>query len=193
VFLRALVAGDLPSPVLSRHGGADPRTIGWNVETDGSTYFELKFAPTPRVINTVRRFVVEFFEEVLGKGDECSRVALATHELLENAIRHAPRGDTGLRVTVSELRDGCLVTICTRNVAEPDQVRRVRQILSDLGGTRAISAYNRMMNETAERPQGSGLGLARTRVEAEMELVCDEEEGALQVRAQSFVALRPGQ
>ena len=44
-----------------------------------------------------------------------------------------------------------------------------------------------MMNESAMTPVGSGLGLARTRVEAEMDLICDVEDGQLQVSAQARV------
>jgi hypothetical protein len=161
------------------------------VDSDGSSYFELRFAPTPRVINTVRRFVQEFLENVLGPGDDCARVALATHELLENAVRHATDGDTCLRVTADPAADSWLVTILTRNVALPEQVARVRQILAHLSGTRAADAYAKMMNESAMTPIGSGLGLARTRVEAEMDLLCEVEGGELHVRAQTFVPVQP--
>ena len=158
------------------------------VDTDRSSYFELSFAPTPRVINAARRFVHEFFENVLGGGDECARVALATHELLENSVRHAPSGDACVRVSVSQLAVGSLVTIRTRNEASPEQIRRVRQILADLSGGNAAEAYRRMMDESAMTPIGSGLGLARTRVEAEMDLLCDVEDGMLHIRAQARVA-----
>lgn len=161
------------------------------MDSDGSSYFELRFAPTPRVINTVRRFVQEFFENVLGGGDDCARVALATHELLENSVRHAPSGDISLRVTVYALAQSSLVTILTRNVAAPDQVMKVREILAQLSGSRAAETYANMMNESSMTPIGSGLGLARTRVEAEMDLLCDEEGGQLHVRAQTFVHAVP--
>lgn len=56
---------------------------------------ELTFAPSLELIPVVRRFVSAFYEELLSHADAASRLALATHELLENTVkrRHARRQD----------------------------------------------------------------------------------------------------
>ena len=49
---------------------------------------------------TVRRFVGEFYERVLGDADITSRLVVATHELLENAVRYSVDGQSGIRLGV---------------------------------------------------------------------------------------------
>ncbi len=50
-------------------------------------YIELRFSPSPELIPVVRRFVSAFYERLLSQADAASRLALATHELLENTCK----------------------------------------------------------------------------------------------------------
>jgi two-component sensor histidine kinase len=69
----------------------------------GDSYlFELEFTPNIRLVPIVRRFVSDFYGEVFADGEIISRLALATHELMENAVRHNSGGEARLTV---ELRD----------------------------------------------------------------------------------------
>jgi anti-sigma regulatory factor (Ser/Thr protein kinase) len=62
--------------------------------------FELNFRPNVALVSVVRRFVTEFYQRFLSDADGTSRVALATHELLENAVRYSKDGETTIRIEV---------------------------------------------------------------------------------------------
>ena len=49
-------------------------------------YFHLVFRPNIKLVSTVRRFTGEFYRRVLVDQELASRLALATHEMLENAM-----------------------------------------------------------------------------------------------------------
>ena len=80
-------------------------------------YVELNFSPNVRLVGTVRRFVSEFYAQVIGDGEIISRLAVATHELLENAVRYSMDGNTTARVSVKNQPGAFLVTIDTKNRA----------------------------------------------------------------------------
>jgi hypothetical protein len=46
-------------------------------------HFELVFRPSEAPVSVVERFMMDFFDEIVANRDATSRVALATHELLE--------------------------------------------------------------------------------------------------------------
>ena len=55
---------------------------------DTRPYFHLVFRPNIKLVSTVRRFTGEFYRRVLVDQDLASRLALATHEMLENAVTY---------------------------------------------------------------------------------------------------------
>ena len=50
--------------------------------------FDMSFAPTTRIVSVVRRFVLSLYERILADNVMSSQLALATHELLENAVKY---------------------------------------------------------------------------------------------------------
>jgi hypothetical protein len=94
-------------------------------------------------------------------------VALATHELLENAVAYAVDGETGVRIEVVE----DLLVIKTWNRATPDRVETLRAAIDQMNQEKdADKYYQTMLEKTAYRTDGSGLGLARIRAEADMRI-----------------------
>jgi len=152
------------------------------------THFAMTFAPSADLITPVRRFVLQFFEHVLGAGAECSRVALATHELLENAVRFSSGGETSMRVAIAPLGSDCLVTIRTRNDASSSDVRRLLERVGELSRGDAHAFYTAAMHRSVAGD--GGLGLARIRAEADMDLICDVEGNEVGVRAQARVNVK---
>ena len=136
----------------------------------------------------MRRFVLQFFEHMLGSGEECSRVAFATQELLENAVQFCSGEEVSLRVAIDPLGSHGLITIRTRNFSTAEHADRLCQRVAWLSGSDALTRYTTAMNEAIDGK--AGLGLARIRAEADMVLVCEVERGEVDVRAQARVALR---
>lgn len=128
-------------------------------------YFHVSFRPNVKLISTVRKFTEEFYMRIIDDQETSMRVALATHELLENAVAYAIDGETGVRV---ELNDDEL-TVRTWNRTTPDRIAILGQMIDELNrATDPEAHYQDMMNKTAYRTDGSGLGLARIRAEADM-------------------------
>jgi two-component sensor histidine kinase len=142
-------------------------------------YLELSFEPNVELVSVIRRFVASVHQRLKVDRDLAARVALAVHEMLENAIKYATGGRTRLRVEVK--RDGELDSIAIRtwNRAVGPHRQSLTTGLDDLRRAEdPFAYYQTLMIATAKRDDGSGLGLARIRAEAEMELsyeLCDDE------------------
>jgi hypothetical protein len=131
------------------------------------SYFHVSFKPSAKLISTVRRFTETFYEEMLADREISERVALATHELLENAVAYALDGETSVRV---EVIDGHLA-VSTWNRANAEHIADLKAMLDALDKAESPdSHYQAMMEKTAYRSNGSGLGLARISAEAEMKI-----------------------
>lgn len=152
------------------------------------TYFSLHFAANPDLLNLIRTFTSGFLEPVLGGGPLSSRVSLATHELLENAVQHASGGATTLRVSVAPLGRWALVTICTRNEAAVTDIGRLKRAVEQLGVEDPGFAYAKAL----ERGD-AGIGLARIRAEAELDIECEIHGDEVEVRATARIDTEMGE
>jgi hypothetical protein len=132
-----------------------------------ASYFHISFRPSFKLISTVRRFAEQFYAQTLDDREMSERVALATHELLENAVAYAADGETSVRVEI----DAEHITVSTWNRASPERLADLRKMVETLNAAEnADDHYQAMMQRTAYRSDGSGLGLARIRAEAGMQI-----------------------
>src|SRR5678809_447749 len=99
---------------------------GGKAKIGGIAYLELQFRPDIPLVTVVRRFIARLYGRLLTDPADTSRLALATHELLENAARHAKDGETRIRIEVDLDRRPPLVTIVVRNRAEPVNIAAIR-------------------------------------------------------------------
>jgi hypothetical protein len=160
--------------------------LGMSVDKDKVAYVEVSFRPNVELISVVRRFVSDFYARMFKDADATSRVALATHELLENAVRYSRDGETRIRVEVVNDHAHSQVAIRTWNLATPDHVDAVRLLFDEMvSNTDPFHHYQTLMRRTAKVVGGSGLGLARVRAEAEMELSFEVADGILSVGAKT--------
>jgi anti-sigma regulatory factor (Ser/Thr protein kinase) len=154
--------------------------------SEEDAYFELAFSPCLSLVSIVRRFVGEFYTEVLGDAEMTSRIAVATHELLENAARYALDGQASVRIGVAARDAVAVVSITTKNRASDSHLATLRRSLDELIAAPDPNAYYlTLMRRTAKRTDGSGLGLGRIAAESDMRLSYGIEGDCITLRAQA--------
>ncbi len=147
---------------------------------DTRPYFHLVFRPNLKLVSTVRRFTGEFYRRVLVDQELASRLALATHEMLENAVTYSNDDETAIRIEV----EGDLLSVRTWNRATPDRIAALRTNIDRVMAAPDPDAYyQQQMLVAAKRNDGSGLGLARIRNEAEMQLSYEIDNDKACIRA----------
>lgn len=104
--------------------------MGARAGTSAAPSFELTFRPSIDLIAIVRRFVADFYLKVTSDDDAASRLALATHELLENAAKYSTDGAADLEVRVDPREGTVHVRMC--NLAAPAQVERLRVCFEEI-------------------------------------------------------------
>src|SRR6476659_8158273 len=93
-------------------------------------FVDLSFSPNIGLVSMVRQFASDFYTEQLGPGDAVSRIALATHEILENAVKYSLDGMTRVRI---EYRPGApgTVQIRTWNRPRPEHLEVLRKNMNE--------------------------------------------------------------
>jgi hypothetical protein len=153
-------------------------------------FCELSFPNRPELVSIVRRFVGDFYERTLQSPEATSRLALATHELLENAVKYARDGRAKVRIDVTEVGQQVRVRVRTRNRAKPEDAEHIRQAIQEMSAGDANLYYMNLMRKNASRRDGSGLGLARIHAEADMAMsVTCSKNGTVTISAETEVAL----
>jgi hypothetical protein len=155
--------------------------------TDEDAYFELSFSPNVQLVSTVRRFVAEFYAQSLGDEEITSRLEVATHELLENAVRYSADGNTAIRIGIvrhPQLR----VRIDTSNRAELACIVTMRHTLDEVIAAPDPDAhYQVLMRRSMKRVDGSGLGFGRVRSESDMILSYEVDRDVVRIRAEALL------
>ena len=145
--------------------------------------FELLFRPSVHLIHVVRCFVADFYAKVVVEPDTVQRLALATHELLENAHKYSNDGDVALFVECN--MESRAVSLRTKNRASATQIVMVEQAFAAMSRAQdAASFYLEAMRKTVSRTDSSaGLGLARIWAESEMVLRLTVEGDRVEIDA----------
>jgi hypothetical protein len=143
-----------------------------NAHMNGAA-IRLDFRPHVDLITSARKFVSDFYQRVLADPDAVSRVALATHELLENVIKYSSDGHSHLEIELAESPSGDILRIRASNRTTPERARELCALVAELEeAPDPFALYLEMMRRTAKREEGSGLGLIRIRAETEMNVRC---------------------
>jgi hypothetical protein len=148
--------------------------------------FELRFQPTVALVSTVRRFVTDFYREQFLDSDVSHKLAMATHEMLENTVHYSVDRRSELIISLHQ-RDGqYIVTIRTKNRATNERLDKVRNALDEVvGASNPEELYNQLVRRAAKRRDGgSGLGLGRIRAEADLALSYSIEGDTIVVTAE---------
>jgi two-component sensor histidine kinase len=139
----------------------------------------------------VREFLMESCKGLLDR-DDSDRVAMASHELMENVLKYSDGAMSSFELTLSRRADAGHVFIRTRNGATSERRRDAETRIGSIG--RAVdpaTVYDELVATSPAR-SGSGLGLARIRAEADMTVRCVSDDLALTIIAEGRVSLRSG-
>lgn len=145
--------------------------------------FRLHCPKDVRVVSTVRRFATELCRHYLHDAETASRVGVATHELLENAVKYAGADEALLDFSVTPGGADALVDVRTTNRASDENITRVERLVDLLERAELRHSYRSMLEASVTEPQRFGLGLPRVVAEAEMNLSCEAGTDDIEVGA----------
>ncbi len=157
---------------------------------DGSVIpasLSIRFTPCTQLIVIVRRFVQSFYERVLHNSELASLLALATHELLENAVKYGTTDDALLAISVlASVDSGVHVDLAIRNTALASHIAEAERVIADLSECDDTFAfYQERIKIASERKSGSGLGLVRIAAETGMTLESALIDDEFEIRARA--------
>jgi anti-sigma regulatory factor (Ser/Thr protein kinase) len=153
-----------------------------------SNVVDLTLVPNVELISSIRLFVTRFYQPSLS-ADAVSRVALATHELLENAMRYGNLPPTEVRLRIEIMADSTVV-LQTWNQTDESHRQTVEGLFDEMNSAPdPLLHYCLLMKRNAKRA-GSGLGLARIRAEGEMDLSYELVNSEIRIEARTPVELR---
>jgi hypothetical protein len=150
--------------------------------------FEMTFRPSVELVSTVRRFVCDFYGSALHDADATWRVALATHELLENAVKYSTDGVTSLSISLDPGEAASVISIRLANRANAENIATLTAIFEEMRTfCDPFDHYQAVIAKSAKRKEGSGLGLVRVRAEGEMTMSHTIEDDQVTILAQTQV------
>ncbi len=138
----------------------------------GRMLVRLQFFPSERVVAGVARLVADSCRAVFDDVETTSRFYLATYELVENLVKYSSGTSACVELEL-EGQDAAvsMLTIRARNRGTPERLNAVRERLTALRSAEdPVVYYDHLIAESAPRSGTSGLGLARLRAEAELDL-----------------------
>lgn len=135
---------------------------------------DVSFATTPPegMVTTLCQSVSESCQPLLADGDAAARLRLTAHELLENIVKYSANGGCEFHLRLLLVADGTLrASVETRNVPAAGRRADAEQRLAALYAARdPLEHYDAIIADSALKPAGSGLGLARIHAETEYRL-----------------------
>ncbi len=154
-------------------------------------FVSLTFTPDEHLVTAVSRLVSDFCRTLMASMDTAWRFYMAAQELAENITKYSTSGDVTLQVELEEVDGAHVMRVFARNQAAPEQLAAVSKRLAEIKeSTNPTALYDRIAREIAPHGDISGLGLARIRAEAGLDLDYQIEGNELTISVQAPVQLR---
>jgi hypothetical protein len=136
--------------------------------------------PSWNAVDDIRHFVESFCAAACPEAAREGQLALATHELVQNAIANAATADIEVKLELD--RATGKVRVSVSNDAHADQIAVLRQRLDQARAhANPLQGYLAAMKE--EPHSRGGIGLARIRFEAALELDLEVLGGRITMHA----------
>jgi hypothetical protein len=152
-----------------------------------ATELGLEIAFSPRwwsFISSTRIFVESFCGHSIGEGAFSDRVALATYELLENAVKYSVSPDSAVRCAVSVVNERVRVQV--HNTADLAHIPILEAEMATVQEGDPLDVYIQKMQRSVTQEQ-SQLGLARIRYESGAGLSMHVEGRLVTIEAQFVI------
>jgi len=135
-------------------------------------YIEIRFGPRWKYISPARVFIQNFIAIALSDQAKADAIAMATSELLENAVKYGASEDT--HCIVQAYPDTGVIQASVTNQATEKSAGEVRALYDKIMAGDPLEAYITQMREAATRTDGkSQLGLVRIRYETGADIQLD--------------------
>jgi anti-sigma regulatory factor (Ser/Thr protein kinase) len=145
----------------------------------------LRMSPSWMFVDDLRRFVESFCAASCPGVDREEQLALAAHELVQNAIAYASAPGVELKLQLD--RETGRVRVSVTNAADPEHTELLRARLAEISGEAdPLAAYLTAMRKAPD--ERGGLGLPRVRYEAALELRIEAAGGRVTVHAEGPLA-----
>jgi len=152
-------------------------------------HVEVGFSPTIALISVVRAFVSDFYARVLSS-DVREMVSMATHELLENAVKYGDAVRAAPQIHFAMSANSKLIEITVVNGStKSEQIEELERHVHEITGAQdRAAAYFGRLRELASHPDQSGkLGIYRIVFEGEFDLDVAFADQVVTVRAKRVV------
>ena len=151
--------------------------------------FEMRFSPSDHLISIVRRFVLSFYGSLLADDELSSQLALATHELLDNAVKYGSTPTAELAVSITRDDEEALrIVVAIRNQAGREHISEAGRMIAAIQEAASIfDFYQELLHLAAVREHGSGLGLARIAAETNLGLTSRVDGDTIEIRAETRI------
>jgi hypothetical protein len=151
-------------------------------------------APPQGMVTPLCHSLSELCRPVFDDDDAASRLRLAAHELLENIVKYSSDAPCEFRFEVQRAGESALSALVeTRNVPLPaNRADAEARLVALCAAHDPHEHYDAVIADSARRPAGSGLGLARIHAETEYRLNHRFEGSTLVISAVGEVWLKKG-
>jgi anti-sigma regulatory factor (Ser/Thr protein kinase) len=144
-------------------------------------YLLLRMKPPWVFIDEIRRFVESFCSCSCEAQHREAQLALAVHELMQNAVPHAHEEEVDLVLEVDPSADR--VEVAVTNRCSEAEFRTLQERVERMNREPdALRHYIEAMRNAPKQARG-GLGLARVRFEAQLEVSLSRSAGRVTVHA----------
>jgi hypothetical protein len=134
----------------------------------------------------IANWLIDFCQMTIEDLETTSRLHMAAHELVENVLKYGQSSEIGLEFELERGDTNSFVRLRTRNTAAPEQLLEVARRVSELkAAADPVAYYDRLIRSTASIVGMSGLGLARIRAEAGLDVDCSVEGGEVSIVVQA--------